>query len=1011
MRFGAFRRWRWLLPWAALVLAAPASAQPSSACVAIVRIGLTPGRLSELGVDPAPCQAFATGNEYQLLDWLENGALDAAILSPFAARLAMRSSGNPTLELFQATRSLPFKGGEMPAYRVGLEIAEEGAPSTEPARKFDDLILAAAGDKQDAVIDARSHLDQGFIALLAYTEQRVDALGPEKQPALWRNLLGTLRFVDAPAQDNPASIAVRVRTLTADEDAGPGWLDLTGTEALSDVLVYNTRLTSLLWEAPPPNASLVASRGTVGRWLDGLRPDPAAPDVLLEFVHDNYRAAHAGSRQHRHFRFTVPELFTILRNADAARPGDDPFGLVLTGGGVKAAYQTHIVEDLYERGLLVNETPADGGVGAIAVDHIIGTSGGALLGIFVSAIDGGRIPDLTASLWSNRDGDRYIESYDVFPFLEMPRYLSAVLSLAIFGMVSALFYAAVAFVAARWDRITKSRLLANVFASTTLPNELNVKEGPVNAVRPGTVWVALLLVTPWMIKFVTGDDVLEHVPAIAGIFYMLYAVIAIYSDNRVIYLKAFKWRSVPLNAIEALGLVLAVVAIFLPLVLKMNSFQWDPIDLALGEINGGALATCFGFSVLFLLLHRAVARPGPDVQIVPARLILSSLLLLVLAVAIPQFLLFATGKPTYELSVDFWLYLLVFSALTAGLFLVAGHLPGVAPKANFVRETLDFLHAAFPRRTYMLPLRRHGRIALFFAMSFVYWNFVMAPALYGNEQAERYLANTYKKFVCAEGTTSPLCDTPVVSQATLSQGRSWTPKTLFVMSATSLEQQEERYFLFHPEILGPARCATDVSITDVDEGSLRELAALDRRWRIPGCTLTDAELLEAAFSSGSPFPVFPAKRVAIHKGSRLVDGGYAHNMPIEASVKLGARRTLVVSSSPLHQHATDADSGGIWTSGFLFHNLGRLFPYLFSRSQVEDALSAQDSLVVTISPLDRGARWPLLTDFHGATIEYLVEAANTDLTTRIGAIESWGTPLCTIGGSTFSCRDKTGTSL
>jgi hypothetical protein len=53
----------------------------------------------------------------------------------------------------------------------------------------------------------------------------------------------------------------------------------------------------------------------------------------------------------------------------------------------------------------------------------------------------------------------------------------------------------------------------------------------------------------------------------------------------------------------------------------------------------------------------------------------------------------------------------------------------------------------------------------------------------------------------------------------------------------------------------------------------------------------------------------------------------------------------------------------------------------------------------------------LLTDFHGARIEYLIEAATADLGVRIGAIESWGTPLCAIGGSTFSCRDKTGTNL
>jgi hypothetical protein len=294
-------------------------------------------------------------------------------------------------------------------------------------------------------------------------------------------------------------------------------------------------------------------------------------------------------------------------------------------------------------------------------------------------------------------------------------------------------------------------------------------------------------------------------------------------------------------------------------------------------------------------------------------------------------------------------------------------------------------------------------MTLFFTMSFAYWNFVMAPALYGNDRAEAYLAGTYAKFVCADNGPNSPCDAP------LRDGLSWAPKTKFVMSATSLEQQEERYFLFHPQRFG-TRCVE--SLDEVEKGLLRELASIDRRWRIPRCDLSDAQLLEAAFSSGSPFPVFPSKRVSIHEDSRLVDGGFAHNMPVEASVKLGARRTLVVSSSPLHQHDTPlADGGGIFTRGFLFHNLGRLFPYLFTRSQVEDALSAQDSLVATISPLDRGAAWPLLTDFHPTKIAYLIDMAHEDFDARIGLIESWGAPPCTSSAGVVTCRDSTGTDL
>jgi predicted acylesterase/phospholipase RssA len=996
-------RFRWVWPWALIGTGAIASAQPGpSACETIVRIGFTPEQVRELGIEPTQCHAITTGNEYQLIDWLENGVIDAALLSPFAADLVMQSSTDEALKLFQATRALPFNGLETRAYKVGVEILEDGVRSIEPRAKLDEILLAAQAGSTPALIEASSHLDQGFIAFLAYAEERIAALKPANRQALWGALLGALRFGAAPAERATNGLVVRIVALSPGTEPPSSWLNLAGTQDVYEVLVYNTRLTSLLWNAPPDEAPQVANRGTVAAWLRGTRPSPATPNALLEFVHNNYRVAHAGSRQHRHFRFTVPELFAIMRDADTARPGDDPFGLVLTGGGVKAAYQTSIVQRLYEQPFLVNEAPGGNAApGVIRVDHVIGTSGGALLGIFVSAI-GDKVPDLTASLWRTRDGARYIASYDVFPFLDMPRYLSAVLSLMIFGLVCAAFYGVVTFATKRSYRITTVRAFRNVFAPSTLPPDLVYEEGSVNLIRPGAVWVALLFVTPWIIKFVTGQDVLEHVPAIAGIFYMGFAIVAIYSDNRVIHKQPFKWQKTPLSPIDALGLLLAVVMIFLPLLMeRIAPFEWTAIDLVLGEIDVDVLITCIGFVGLFLLLHRCITRGG-GLLLVPARLILQSFFILVLFVALPQAVLFATGKPTYELSLDFWWYLSVFSALAAVLVLAVAHWPNRQAQSNPVRATLDFLIAPFPRLTYTQKLRRFGRIVLFFAMSFVYWNFVMAPALYGNERAEDYLAATYAKFVCADAGDDS-CDAPS------DDALSWAPRTKFVMSATSLEQQEERYFLFHPQRFG-ARCVE--SLREVDQGALWELASIDRRWRIPHCNLNDAELLEVAFSSGSPFPVFPSKAVTIHKDSRLVDGGFAHNMPIEASVKLGARRTLVVSSSPLHQHDAASDNGDIWTRGFLFHNLGRLFPYLFSRSQVEDALSAQESLVATIAPLDRGADWPLLTDFHPAKIEYLIRAADADFDARIGVIESWGAALCTApSGRVFSCRDKTGATL
>jgi hypothetical protein len=487
---------------------------------------------------------------------------------------------------------------------------------------------------------------------------------------------------------------------------------------------------------------------------------------------------------------------------------------------------------------------------------------------------------------------------------------------------------------------------------------------------------------------------------------MLCALIAVYSDNRVIANEQFRWASVSLSMIEVLVLVLGLALIVLPLFVSLPPIETRDLNVVFGrQINGGTLLTCIGLSIAFLMLHRAVSKNTSQVVLVDQSLHIKAAGLLVMLVAVPQIGLFFTGRPTHELTVGFWGYVTLYSLVTALAVLLIGHLPGWQRKKNFVRDVLDYFHSAFPRRTYFVNLERGGRITVFLGMSFVYWNLVMAPAIYGNASATEYFVDTYTRSLCVDDSnTTAECRNRLASRL------SWTPSTKFVMSATSLEGQRERYYLFHPRALDRSRCPVDSEcqcpeIDAIDSGALIELESLDRRWRIVGCDVTDAQIIEVAFSSGSPFPVFPANEVDINGArERLVDGGYAHNMPIEASVNLGANRALVISSSPLHQHEVGSIRETIWRPGFLFLNLQRLFPYLFSRSQVEDLLSAQGLLVATISPIPR-SDWPLLTDFQGRTIEYLVDEANKDLDRRIGMIESWGSPTCMVRQNAYSCRE------
>src|SRR4029077_14019091 len=92
--------------------------------------------------------------------------------------------------------------------------------------------------------------------------------------------------------------------------------------------------------------------------------------------------------------------------------------------------------------------------------------------------------------------------------------------------------------------------------------------------------------------------------------------------------------------------------------------------------------------------------------------------------------------------------------------------------------------------------------------------------------------------------------------------------------------------------------------------------ANDVRARRRACETVDGEeerqaltwdggyLRDVVFASGSPYPVFPAHAVKGEK-DRLVDGGYANNVPIDAAQSVGADEVLIVeSSNPLgHESA------------------------------------------------------------------------------------------------------------
>jgi hypothetical protein len=304
----------------------------------------------------------------------------------------------------------------------------------------------------------------------------------------------------------------------------------------------------------------------------------------------------------------------------------------------------------------------------------------------------------------------------------------------------------------------------------------------------------------------------------------------------------------------------------------------------------------------------------------------------------------------------------------------------VPPQARPVtplQKLVGFLFSEHSSRALLTSHRRYTRLVMLALITLLWWNLLAAPSLYGNCSAHRYFDQTFAAFKTV--TTAPTAGLPLTAP--------------FVVAATSLEKGQERYFLFVGDDADrDGRVSADAWFN----------LSSDPRW-VTDRGFTDDDLKNVAFASGSPFPVFPAYAVSLpslHWSEQLIDGGWAHNRPLDAARTLGVGKVLVLNSTPLAavaEHHCDVD--GWLKFGELSCNFPKLVPYLWSRSQVEDSLSSAGMLVASIYPtgaddksLGSVADWPLLTDFRAAVVQRMVAAADHDLNERIGVIESWGSP-------------------
>ncbi|HLE83320.1 MAG TPA: hypothetical protein VJG13_03185 [Thermoanaerobaculia bacterium] len=371
----------------------------------------------------------------------------------------------------------------------------------------------------------------------------------------------------------------------------------------------------------------------------------------------------------------------------------------------------------------------------------------------------------------------------------------------------------------------------------------------------------------------------------------------------------------------------------------------------------------------------------------------------------------------FELTPAFWVGLGLASVLgAAALFGWArrGRRRGDGLGA-WAAEALEFLGSRHPN-AHLLP-RRFVRIGLMSVGGLVWWNFVLAPGLYGNRYAEEYLKDAGARFAAAycEADRGAHCR----SEGADSSG-SFRLTAQYLAPANALVTDGTRFVQAVPwgEYPCPAVPAspgiTWRRFTLYDPAAGQRAAEDDCQ----DLDLTDREQLETLtdyiFASGSPFPAFPPRRVQVPESGPptpwedLIDGGYSNNVPIEVAASVGAEQALVVHSShPVPQPAAKAAPGLF--AGPLVRNLPRLVGFLYERSQQLDRRSRASLFVVSVAP-PYHADWPLLTDFRSTTVKRMIceaeenlglesdrcrgrgRARPTGLARRIGLVEGWGPP-------------------
>lgn len=936
------------------------------------------------------------GNYYQIWSWFRTGQIDAAIVSPFVAMLLERDR--------HAVSVLEFSEGDDPAahFPVVAATAPWKKNPIEGVNHYLQALLDAAGAGEpeskacrDKVVKLRrklrfdlvAHLSSsGFIMPALYVQEWIDdpqrAVDKEVKRRFWRLFFENAHLTLA-HDDTHAPLPVSTIKFSYDRGEEP-------KEPYGEWTPYHVGERFPLDAPSIPNDVLILRRQVAEEALGAGEIDRARLGELLtsEELQGRFRAREGSYKEVRLFNtdvqerfrrevdrlfhraelkpynvrwfdqglfdFTIDETMDFLRQ-DQAISGIARLSVVLSGGGVKSLYQTVLLDHLYGYGKgsarklrnydemprgPVGPTPA-GSSGPLTVHTFIGTSGGAMLAFFAAQIpEIGPLQKIVEETSKKR----------LFPGTDLPRLLSIfVLLLILWGVL----------------------LMARTFNGWGYRDE--AAEPVQKLLHLKLMAVDLLLVIAGAAAIVTTrSEYMETVPMAEGVFYILTGVAVHFGMTCIT--RADRGpvpRHAALGRLSQLALLFGILLVVIAIAAR---FLLGPAPAGIQEVRFPVLSVLASVGVfvvaIAIVAGAAAGLWGLTVQRAQEYLAAFTAVLVVTFLSfLGLIVLTLAGLGTLlELTGLYWAALLA-SAILASVGVLHFTYRPQASLPGFIRQGL--VELVRDRRGVLTTTLATSLLAVF-AFCVGCWGLLVAPAVYSNVNAVK----AFREALTLDQLWRNRFRSNLVVTGTLLRDRRCSPDDVV--------EEGGLYFCFE----GTEGCGT----SDHDHWKV---------FRRPA----PARAVDAVFASGSAFPVFPPHRAHLPNGCevRLVDGGYAHNVPLEAASMSEARQVLILNASPDPAEVELEQLPG-WKrflqqaqleGGQLFRASPDVLSFMFSRAQELDRSIGGDLVVASFTPRPEDGWWPFLLDFRESVRNHMLIEAKQDirLDRRIGHVLSWGRPV------------------